>query len=223
MKYVVVNTKNRLTEDAAKKYNEGLKILNFSNIKFIVCPSDSQLNIFENTPYCLGAQNAGDIGLLNEYSVTHCIVGHSYKRMQGLSNDDIIKESSVLQENDIKPILCVGEINKDDDFREVIARDIKPVFDNLSNEAFILVAYEPVWSIGKDKRADIKYIEKNIALIKNYLLDNYDVNIKVIYGGGVSLDNIDELKKSHLIDGYMISSNALDAGNLKRIVEYVKN
>ncbi len=222
MKYIIVNTKNKLSNDAAKKYNEGLKELDFSNIKFIMCPSDGNINIFENMPYSLGAQNAGDISLLNEYSVSHCIVGHSSKRMQGLSNHDIIKETCILQENEIKPILCVGEDVEGDDINDVIIKDIKPIFDHLDNTAYILIAYEPVWSVGKGIYPNIDYIENNITTIKNYLLDNYEVNVKVVYGGSVSLENINILKDSDLVDGVMISSNALDTTNLKKIVEYIK-
>lgn len=51
----------------------------------------------------------------------------------------------------------------------------------------------------------------------------YGFNVKVIYGGSVNLENINELNKIKILDGYIISSTALDPLNLKKLVEKFNN
>ena len=64
----------------------------------------------------------------------------------------------------------------------------------------VVVAYEPVWSIGPGKTpADRPYIEKIARFIKE------QVPVDVVYGGGLKSDNAAMLASIPEIDGGLIA------------------
>ena len=78
----------------------------------------------------------------------------------------------------------------------------------------IVIAYEPVWSIGTgmipkpdDLFGIINFIKKKVR------------NIKVLYGGSVNPKNINELKLIKNIDGFLIGGSSQDA---KKFIDIIK-
>ena len=56
-----------------------------------------------------------------------------------------------------------------------------------------------------------------LTIIKNYIKEKYNKDIHLIYGGGVNLNNIEQLKLIKEIDGLILSRDALDIKNLDKI------
>ena len=77
----------------------------------------------------------------------------------------------------------------------------------------IIVAYEPIWSIGTGVIPKIEEIEDVFSFIKRKFPNN-----KVLYGGSANEKNIDELKKSKLIDGYLLGGLSLKPKELKEFI-----
>ncbi len=222
MKYIVVNTKNKFSEEDAKKYYGIISNIDFNKVKFIVCPKESHLHIFNEHKYCLGVQGLSDINVLKENKVTHAIVGHYDNRKAGETDSEISGKVNILQDNNIKPILCLGEEIKSVDVFNTLKKQIDSVFKNIVNKKYILLAYEPYWAIGKNVDVSLSYIEENILYIKEYVRSMYDTQVMVLYGGSVNATNIRNLSLSKVIDGFMISSSALNEENLIQIIEYVE-
>ena len=61
-----------------------------------------------------------------------------------------------------------------------------------------------------------------VLSIKNFVLETYGTNIKVIYGGSVNLKNLEELNKIDENDGYLIGGASLKADEFKSIIEQCK-
>ena len=60
----------------------------------------------------------------------------------------------------------------------------------------IIIAYEPVWSIGTGVIPENKILQKNIDLIINHLRRRFKYGkIDIIYGGSVNPNNIKDLNK----------------------------
>ena len=88
---------------------------------------------------------------------------------------------------------------------------------------YIIIAFEPEWLIGKDDiNIDYDHLNKVMVRIKDWLIERH-MNHSILYGGGVSSNNIDELKHINCIDGFIISSSALDKEEFEYIYNNINN
>ncbi len=222
MKYIIVNTKNKFTEEAAKKYYEAISNINFDKVKLIICPKKGHLHIFSKRMYCLGVQGDYSIDDIKNSGITHAVVGHYDNRTKGETDLNISIKVNLLQKMNIKPILCIGEENKSDNVYSTLTSQIDSVYSNIVNKNKIILAYEPFWSIGNNSIVSFKYIEENILFIKKYITEKYNNKATVVYGGSVNINNINILNASKHINGFMISTSALNDNNLLKLVESIE-
>ena len=213
-----------------------------NNISDIVCKSElilcaSPINIAEfNINNCyLGSQNVSqyDIGAhtgeiaasqLKSYDVKYCIVGHSERRIeQKETSEETNKKIKNLLKEDITPILCIGETKEEHENNEAdskIREDLLSAIKNIEPENIskIIIAYEPIFSIGTGIVPTNEEICHVITEIKKFFPDN-----KVLYGGSANEKNIEELKKCHQIDGFLLGGLSLKTDLLKLFLEKLEN
>lgn len=220
---VALNNKSNLEKDEFINYLNNLKRIS-TNSTLILCPT--YLNIPLVDGVLLGSQNVskenngaftGEISAkqLKSYGVKYSIVGHSERReYQKETNEDIKEKIIKLQENDIIPILCIGESKierENGTYKEVLKEELS-ILNDLSKDN-IIVAYEPIWSIGTGIIPTNSEIEEVFTLIKSILPNN-----KVLYGGSANNDNIDTLKEINLIDGYLLGGLSLKPDKLQEFL-----
>jgi len=230
---IALNNKCNLDREEFDNYISKLKKLNLSK-NVILCPSSININQVNNISFSLGAEdvchtsggaNTGDISAkqLKSYNVEYCIVGHSERRTYQKETNEIVREKvKRLLEANIIPILCIGETKeerKSGITNEVLNIEIKKVFENLSDEekSKIIIAYEPIWSIGTGIIPSLYEINDTLSFIKKIAPNN-----KVLYGGSANEENIDILKNSQLIDGYLLGGLSLIPERLKMFIEKIK-
>ena len=83
----------------------------------------------------------------------------------------------------------------------ILKKQIEKGLKSIKNKSKIIIAYEPVWSIGTGiipKEADLT---ETISFIKSRFIKKYP---KILYGGSVNTYNSDKLKKIPNIDGFLI-------------------
>ena len=78
----------------------------------------------------------------------------------------------------------------------------------------MLIAYEPVWSIGTGLIPKSGDLLKIIKFIREKTKKN-----KVLYGGSVNSKNISELKNVFNIDGFLIGGASQEA---KKFIDIIK-
>src|SRR3990172_4593576 len=92
--------------------------------------------------------------MLKNFGVKYAIVGHSERRAMGESDEMINKKIKAALKNNIIPVVCVGEPHRDVQMKYLhfMKKQIMETFKGLSSKNFkkIIIAYEPVWAIGKD-------------------------------------------------------------------------
>ena len=99
------------------------------------------------------------VPMLVDLGVKYCLVGHSERRQYfAETNETCNKKLLKLCANKIVPIYCVGETLAEYEAgttKEVIKEQLVKGLANVAAEdvATMVIAYEPVWSIGTGKNA----------------------------------------------------------------------
>ena len=223
---IALNNKCNLTKEEFIDYNKKLNQINTTH-ELIICPSFLNIPLFSSNKIKLGAQNVsrtnigaytGEISAsqLKSHNVEYCIIGHSERReYQKESNNQVAEKIIRLLEHDITPILCIGEAKEEYDnneTKEVLKEELESAINNLTNNELkkIIIAYEPIWSIGTGIIPTVEEIDDILKFIKTILPDS-----KILYGGSANESNIDVLNKSVYIDGYLLGGLSLKPENLQ--------
>ena len=215
---LIYNHKANLTKEEIIKYEKKLRKYNV-----IVLPSTCFLPFFNKGKYILGSQDisefeennrTGEINgkSLQSLNVKYCLVGHSERRIHNKeTNESLINKLNNCKKYDIIPLYCIGEKNNISELNEQI-----DLYLNNVNIKKTHIIYEPVKNIGSNE-INIKEIKNNINYITSYIKEKHNIDIHLIYGGGVNLNNIEQLKNIKEIDGLILSRDALDIKNLDKI------
>ena len=85
----------------------------------------------------------------------------------------------------------------------------------------IMICYEPNWSIGS-YAADTDYIEDIIITIKSIIKDYYDVNLPILYGGGINEENVKSINEINSVEGLLIGNASLNSDRIIKLYELTK-
>ncbi len=230
---IVLNNKSNLDKEEFLDYNTKLELIETKH-ELILCPSTINIPYATHEDYKLGAQNiskfnegahTGEVSAsqLVSNDVEYAIIGHSERReLENETDEDINMKIKMALKNNITPILCIGETKDERDnneYQEVIAKELSFAIRELLEEEIekMIIAYEPIWSIGTGVIPTIDQINEVFGLIKEYLPNN-----KVLYGGSVNEDNIEELNSCEHIDGYLLGGLSLELDKLQVFLEKIK-
>ena len=158
------------------------------------------------------------IPMLKEFGINWVLIGHSERRTYdnetNLKCHDKIK---ALLENKMVPLYCVGETLDEYEkglTKEVVARQIKEGLQGFNDEEVkeLVVAYEPVWSIGTGKNASTEIAQDVCGYIRSLLRElfgNVADEIRILYGGSVKPENIKAYLSCPDIDGGLVGGASL--------------
>jgi len=237
-KLVIGNLKMYMNTKDVKVYLNNIKN-KINNKNVILCPTSIYIPYFLGNNFQVGCQNIADEkngASTGEVSATqvstlgckYVIIGHSERRQKfNESNKIIAKKINQALENELIPILCVGETieQKENGLTyDVIAKQISYSLRgvNLDKVKDVIIAYEPIWAIGTGSIPDNEDIDDIVKYIHRYMEKCFNThNNKVLYGGSVDSKNIKKLNKLESIDGYLIGSASTKSNELMKIIEVV--
>lgn len=189
----------------------------------------------------LGAQNlypeaegayTGEISpaMLVDVGCVYVILGHSERRQHLNESDEFINRKVHLAlTHGLRPILCVGESLAERERGEeikVVSTQLRADLRDIDEEQMVkvVIAYEPVWAIGTGHTATPPQAQTMHRNIREMLVHMYGEevaeSIRILYGGSVRPDNIDQLMAQPDIDGALVGGASLDAESFARIVNY---
>lgn len=235
MKLIVGNFKMNMLNGDINEYIDEIKKYSFSNV--VYCPSNIFLKDFISNNLTVGAQDlspfengayTGDISAsqMKSIGVKYAIIGHSERRKHYCEKEILIDKLKMAINNDIIPIYCIGETKEeyDNDLTlDVLKKEIDYIFKFNINLENLIIAYEPLWSIGTGLIPTTNEIEKVIDYIKKYINDKYQFQIKVLYGGSVNNENINELENIKNVNGYLIGGCSIKVHEFIKVIECVNN
>ena len=98
----------------------------------------------------------------------------------------------------------------------ILSKQIKVGLNKIKYKKNIFIAYEPIWAIGTGIIPKPKDLFDTVKFIKSKFKDKSQ---KVLYGGSVNPQNINELKKINNINGFLIGAASQ---NSKKFIDIVK-
>ena len=211
------------------------------NKKIILCIPNTLINFvtskIKTNSVFIGAQNCSphnDYGpytgsinaaMLKKAGAKYIILGHSENRVEGESNEIIKSKIQSALNQKLNVIFCVGE--KYQDKRKgktfsVIRKQIHGSLNKKNKPKNIIIAYEPVWSIGTGKIPQNKDLLKIFLFIKKEFKKIFKTKKtpSVLYGGSVNGKNIGKLSLVSEIDGFLIGGASQSS---KKFIDIIKN
>ena len=224
-----------------KTLNSLDKVIKFSKankknkFKLIYCPPNTLIRPLskrlKKTKIEVGAQNChenDDYGaftgqvnsrMLKNVGAKYLILGHSENRQDGEKDKLINLKIKSAIKTGLKIIFCIGETLKEKKSKktnQVLARQIKKGLKSIKNKSNIIIAYEPVWSIGTGLIPKPNDLIKSVSFIKSKFGKK---SPKILYGGSVNSGNINQLKNISTIDGFLVGGASQNA---KKFIDIVK-
>ncbi|MEA3466967.1 MAG: triose-phosphate isomerase [Thermodesulfobacteriota bacterium] len=169
--------------------------------------------------------------MLKAVGATAVIIGHSERRQIFHEDHEIInKRLKGALKFGLMPIFCIGETLEERESEktfEILEEQLRKGLAGVSSEDMkkTVVAYEPVWAIGTGKTATKEQAQEVHAFIRKLLAEMFEKDIadsvRILYGGSVKPDNVDELMAQPDIDGALVGGAALDAESFCRIINFI--
>jgi len=223
------------TNDIAKQYKKALSVM--------VCPPAVFLPMAvknAKVPLLVGSQGVAasdavaqtgliSAGMLKDNGAKYCIVGHSEMRARGDSNAVVKDQLSRLFEKKITPILCIGEKTRDAQgwYLSEIKDQLDTAFADLPalQAKKIIIAYEPVWAIGKNAARAATPVEcrEMMIFIRKMLSDKYDEktakSVVILYGGSADEVNAGLFVKEGGAQGFLVGRVSLEPKRLSALAK----
>lgn len=232
-------------------FKKELKKKKLANSQIVLCPPAVHMESFvkkmKSKTVSIGAQNifweekgayTGEISapMVKNLGAEYVILGHSDQRRYFFENDEKInlKISAALKSN-LKIILCIGENGeqkKSGNGEVTVSEQLEGCLKNISPAkiANVSICYEPVWAISSNNPDHLPTTDEIMSaklLIKKFLVRKYGVKIaekiKIIYGGSVFSNNVQETCLDSGMDGALVGKESLTPSNFVRIAEIIGN
>jgi triosephosphate isomerase (TIM) len=168
--------------------------------------------------------------MLADAGCSFVIIGHSERRQYFGETDELVaRRVAAAFRHDLVPIVCIGETLEQREagaFLEVIDRQLRAGLGGFDAAQIgrIVVAYEPVWAIGTGKVATPEQAQEVHAEIRRVVGDLASgavaAALRILYGGSVKPDNIDDLMRQPDLDGALVGGASLKAEDFAHIVRF---
>ncbi len=225
-------------QESVKQAKQIKKLLDKNRINaatyVVVAPSflafSQVAEVLHNSRIALAAQDSfeedkgaytGEISLKNLQTLgcEYVILGHSERRALGETDDMINRKVKAVVNHGLIPIICVGEPlaeRQAGNSEQFVMNQLDQALANINvqDKYKIIVAYEPIWTIGTGEAMDHAIASQMAGAIKQ----KYDF-VSVIYGGSVEPDNVHDFTKLDNIEGSLVGTASLES---KTFLELIK-
>ena len=174
--------------------------------------------------------HTGDVSaaMLREAGATYAIVGHSERRADHGESDALIRaKAEAVIAAGLVAIVCVGETEAERGAGRAVAvveGQLDGSIPTGATAAQLVVAYEPVWSIGTGRTPTTDDVAEMHAAIRSRLgklLGAEAEGVRILYGGSVKPSNAAELMAVANVDGALVGGASLTAADFVPIIEAV--
>lgn len=202
----------------------------------LIYPSSKEV---DERPLLIGAQNMNDASegaftgeiaakMIKNAGGSFVLLGHSERRhLYGEGNEFINRKVLRALESDLRPILCIGETQKEHEAEKThavleaqLSEGLKGVDGEQAQQ--LMIAYEPVWAIGVGQSATPEDVQQTHQFCREILSSLYTKEladtIVIQYGGSVNPSNAPDLLLQPDVDGLLIGGASLSLETFLQIV-----
>ncbi|MBA2737832.1 MAG: triose-phosphate isomerase [Pyrinomonadaceae bacterium] len=168
--------------------------------------------------------------MIKDVGCSHVIIGHSERRQfYGETDLTVNRKTKAALQSGLTAIVCVGEMlaeREAGNAEMIVKTQLLNGLDGLtvSDMERIIIAYEPVWAIGTGKTATPEQAQEMHGFIRQTLTEAHSKetadSIRILYGGSVKPENINDLMNETDIDGALVGGASLEAESFAKIVNY---
>ena len=201
-----------------------------SELKKLATGAKVELGAQDVSAFDQGAQT-GSISayMVRDLGIKTTIIGHSECRARGDSDEIVNKKVLTALTAGLKVVLCIGESFRDEKgeylniLQEQLEKDLASFPVKLAER--LIVAYEPVWAIGKNatgvetpdgflhNKIFIRKVLSSIVGRKKALA------VSVLYGGSANAQNAGEFLGAGQADGLLVGRDSLNPKNFAEIIK----
>lgn len=241
--FIAANWKMNKTSSETREFISSFvpAVKDVTDVDIVLAPPFTSLAIasenLKNSNVLLAAQDmfyeekgayTGEVSplMIVDIGCNYVIIGHSERRQYFNETDEVVNKKIVsAKKAGLGVIFCIGE--------SLAERDAGKTFDVLQREITdglkgvddkdIVVAYEPIWAIGTGKTATSEQAQEAHAYIRErlgFLYGNKADEIRILYGGSVTPDNIGSLMACKDVDGALVGGASLKVENFIKIVKF---
>jgi len=241
--FIAANWKMNKTSSETREFISSFvpAVKDVTDVDIVLAPPFTSLAIasenLKNSNVLLAAQDmfyeekgayTGEVSplMIVDIGCKYVIIGHSERRQYFNETDEVVNKKIVsAKKAGLGVIFCIGE--------SLAERDAGKTFDVLQREITdglkgvddkdIVVAYEPIWAIGTGKTATSEQAQEAHAYIRErlrFLYGNKADEIRILYGGSVTPENIGSLMACKDVDGALVGGASLKVENFIKIVKF---
>ncbi len=173
-------------------------------------------------------KHTGDVSaaMLKRFGVSYVIVGHSERRAAGESDEMIAAQIVQAQAAGLTAVLCIGETEQDATGTHFSALEaqLRSALSEHTAVSKLVVAYEPVWAIGKTAAEAMQpaQLRETSIYIRKILVEILGrtgaLRVPVLYGGSVEGANAAGLLSEGDIAGFLVGHASVDPGSFSDII-----
>ncbi len=177
-----------------------------------------------------GAQTGGiSAYMIRDLGVRTTIIGHSERRARGDTDEIINRKIKTALSAGLRVILCIGETIRDNhgEYLSILQDQLEKDLAGFSTRQAdkLIVAYEPVWAIGKNAigvETPEGFLHNKIfirKIISRIIGKKKALILPVLYGGSVSALNAGDFLKTGQVDGLLVGHDSLNPKNFAEIIK----
>lgn len=167
--------------------------------------------------------------MLHDLGLKYVIVGHSEQRKKGDTDAIVSKRMKMVLDIGMTAVLCVGEATRDSGgaYLEDLKNQIKNSFVNIPKKYAnkIVIAYEPIWTIGGKEAMVTEQIYETSLFVKKIFADVFGalqgLKVKVLYGGSVNFRNAADIITVGKVDGLLVGHESVNASGFVELLKMV--
>ena len=201
-------------------------------------------HVLESSPVRVGAQtvsahsdgaHTGEVSAktLKKVGALFTLIGHSERRIAGDTNELVRAQLERALEAGLVPIFCIGERERETDGEhfELLEAQLTSALSTIPKNTLkkLVVAYEPVWAIGKHAADAMQpsELQEMVIFIRKILADMLDraaaLRVPILYGGAVEPQNAASLITEGGVGGLLVGHSSAELDQFLEIIKATQN
>lgn len=182
----------------------------------------------------LGAYTGGvSAFMIRDLGIKLTIIGHSERRQAGDTDEIINQKIKMALAAGLKIIFCLGEVARDDrgEYLNVLQKQLEIGLAGFPQKQAdkLLIAYEPVWAIGKNAtgvETPDGFLHNKIfirKIVSQIIGKKKALSLPILYGGSVGVLNASDFLVAGQADGLLVGRDSLNPKNFAEIIKIAEH